>query len=154
MPTMKHWIACFSLGLFLITTGCDTVNHSQLRIAPPRSARRVQLTIPATERQRVKQVLTDIALKHRLEDRTELSLIPDTVASFSEVDKKNPIRFVAWVKDNHIYIDLFQRPPEAGETEAYRQLREEIISELDNHFGARLKQVPKIDQVTSKAANP
>lgn len=149
---MKHWIACSApvLALSVITlfsTGCDTVNRSQLRVAPPPAERRVQAVLPAADRDAIKQVLSEIAAKRRMEDRTSLSLIPDTVCAYSEVDKKNPIRFVAWVKNQNVYIDLFQRPPEAGETESYRKLREEIMAALDSNFGKRLQMLPKMNQV-------
>lgn len=152
---MKHWIAFPSLGLVLLvllTAGCDTVNHSQLRVNPPPTERRSRAVLPAADRQAVKQVLSEIATKYRMEDRTALSLIPDTLCSYSEVDKKHSMRFVAWVKDQAVYIDIFQRPPETGESEAYWRLREEIMNALDSQFGGRLGMVPKMDQVKGGAA--
>ncbi len=148
---MKHWIAILGLGLFGLTTGCDTVNHSQLRVAPPATERRVRAVLPAADRQAVKQALSVIAAKYRMEDRTSLSLIPDTLCAFSEVDKKHMMRFVAWVKDEAVYVDIFQRPPEAGETEVYQKLREEIMAALDSQFGGRLRMVPKMKQVSGGA---
>src|SRR5689334_4237674 len=149
---MKHWTAILGLGLFLVTTGCDTVNHSQLRVAPPPTERRARVVLPAADRQAVKQLLSEIGTKYRMEDRTSLSLIPDTLCSYSEVDKKYSMRFVAWVKDQNIYVDVFQRPPEAGESEAYWKLREEIMTALDTQFGGRLQMVPKMKQVSGGPA--
>jgi hypothetical protein len=149
---MKHWIAIFGLGLILVTAGCDTVSHSQLRVAPPATERRARAVLPAADRQTVKQVLSEIGTKYRMEDRTSLSLIPDTLCAYSEVDKKNSMRFVAWVKDQNVYVDIFQRPPETGESEAYWNLREEIMRALDSQFGARFQMVPKMKQVSGGPA--
>ena len=153
---MKHWIAGLSLVSLLLATGCDTVNHSQLQILPPATERgsATVATISAAERQAVKQALTDIAVKLRFEDRTSLSLIPETICSFAQPDVKYPMRLVAWVSKDRISIDLFQKPPEAGETEAYRQLREEIMGSLKKQFGDRLTMVHKMDQVTGGPSAP
>jgi hypothetical protein len=151
---MKHWIACLALGSILLVAGCDSMNHSQLRVAPPPVERRARAVLPAADRDAIKQVLSEIGTKHRMEDRTSLCLIPDTLCSYGEVDKKYPLRFVAWVKDQNVYVDIFQRPPEAGETIAYQKLRGEIMAALDSQFGNRLQMIHKIDQVTSKAPLP
>jgi hypothetical protein len=148
---MKHWIACLALGSMLFVVGCDSMNHSQLRVSPPPVERRARAVLPAAERDAIKQMLSEIGTKYRLEDRTSLSLIPDTLCSYGEVDKKYPLRFVAWVKDQNVYVDIFQRPPEAGETIAYQKLRNEIMGALDSQFGSRLQMIPKMNQVTSKA---
>ena len=124
------------------------MNHSQLRVAPPPAERRSRAVLPAADRDAVKQVLSEIGTKYRMEDRTSLSLLPDTLCSYSEVDKKYPMRFVAWVKDQNVYVDVFQRPPEAGESLAYQKLRGELMSALDSQFGNRVQMVPKLNQVT------
>jgi len=147
---MKHWIACSSLLVVLFVTGCDTVNHSQIQILAPKVERgsAAIATVPASERAAVKQIITDIATRLRFEDRTELSLVPETICSFAQPDVKYPMSIKAWVSKDRISIDLFQRPPETGETEAYRKLREQIMSELEKQFGNRLRLIHKMDQVT------
>ena len=145
---MKHWIACLSLLVVLLSIGCDTVNHSQIQILAPAGAAATGVSVPAAEREAVKQVLTEIATRLRFEDRTALSLIPETICSYAQPDMKFPMRIVAWVAKDRISIDLFQKPPEAGETEAYRKLRDQIMSELQKQFGDRLTLVHKMDQVT------
>jgi hypothetical protein len=151
---MKHWIAGLSLLVVLVITGCDTVNHSQiqLRPAPVERGSKAVATVPASERATVKQILTDIATRHRFEDRTELSLIPETLCSFAQPDVKNPMSMKAWVVKDRISIDIFQKPPGAGETEAYRRLREEVMSALEKEFGRRLTLVHKMNQVGGGAA--
>jgi hypothetical protein len=151
---MKHWIAGLSLVVALVVTGCDTVNHSQIQVVPPKTERGTPAvaTVPAAERMAVKQVLTEIAVKHRFEDRTDLSLIPETICSFAQPDVKHPLRIVAWVTKDRISIDLFQKPPGTGETIAYRNLREEVMSALDKQFGSRLKLIHKMDQATGGPA--
>jgi len=149
MRNMKHWIACLSLLGTLSITGCDTVNHSQIQVLPQKDAAKTRATVPVSDREFVKQVLKDIATKLRFEDRTKLSLIPETICSYSQLDVKHPMRVVAWVSKDRICIDLFQTPPEAGETEAYRQLRDQIMSELEKQFGDRLTLVNKMNEVTA-----
>jgi len=58
------------------------------------------------------------------------------------------MRIVAWVAKDRISIDLFQKPPEVGETEAYVKLRDQIVSELQKQFGDRLTLAQKLEQVT------
>ena len=153
---MKHWIAGLSLVVALVVTGCDPVNHSQLQVLPPPTERGTPpvATVPAAERMAVKQVLTEIAVKHRFEDRTELSLIPETVCSFAQPDVKYPMRIVAWVTKDRVSVDLFQKPPSTGETIAYRNLRDEIVSALNKQFGSRLKMIHKMNQATGGPAAP
>jgi len=143
---MKHWIACLSSLVLLAVTGCDTVNHSQIQVLAPRPERGATATVPASERDTVKRVLTDIATRLHFEDRTEISLTPNTICSYAQPDVKYPMSIKAWVAGDRISIDLFQRPPETGETEAYRKLRNEIMSQLKQHFGDRLKLVHKMNQ--------
>src|SRR5262245_54660662 len=149
--TMKHWIACLSL-LSLLVSGCDTVNHSQLQIKVPRGQEKTRLTVPASERDTVKQVITDIANKRHFEDRTEMSLVPDTICSFAQPDVNNPLTVRAWVsKQRTIIIDLVQkRPDAAGESQAYRTLRDQVMSDLEKQFGGRLSMVHKTKQAHSK----
>ena len=150
---MKHWIACLSSLVVLAVTGCDTVNHSQIQVLAPKPATRsATATVPASEIQTVKQVLSDIATRLRFEDRTEVSITPGTICSYAQPDVKYPISLKAWVAGDRIAIDLFQRPPETGETEAYRKLRNEIIAQLKQTFGDRLTLVHKMNQASGGSA--
>jgi len=142
---MKHWIACLAV-VALLLTGCDTVNHSQIQVLPPRGEEPSRASVPITEREAVKKVITEIATKLHFEDRTAISLTPETICSFAQPDVKHPISIKAWVTKDRISIDLFQRPPEAGETLAYQRLRDQIMGELKAKFGNRLTLVHKMDQ--------
>lgn len=150
---MKHWIACLSLSAVLILTGCDTTNHSQIQLLAPRPERGATATVPASERDAVKQVLTEIAIRLHFEDRTAISLTPDTICSFAQPDVKHPMSIKAWMAKDRISIDLLQRPPEAGEPEAYRKLREQIMTQLKERFGDRLQLVHKMNQIQSGQVN-
>jgi hypothetical protein len=143
---MKHWIACLSSLILLTVTGCDTVTHSQLHVLAPKPERRGTATVPAAERDTVKRILSDIATQHRFEDRTEISITPNTICSYAQPDVKHPISLKAWVAGDRICIDIFQRPPGTGETLAYRKLRDEIMAQLKEQFGSRLKLVHKMNQ--------
>jgi hypothetical protein len=150
---MKHWIACLSSLALLAVTGCDTVNHSQIQVHAPKPATRSATpTVPASEINTVKQVLSDIATGLRFEERTEISITPGTICSYAQPDVKYPISLKAWVAGDRIAIDLFQRPPETGETEAYRKLRSTIMTQLKQHFGDRLSLVGKMNQASTASA--
>jgi hypothetical protein len=142
---MKHWIACLAVVVLLVT-GCDTVNHSQIQVLPPRGEEPARASVPIGEREAVKQVIAEIATKRHFEDRTAISLTPETICSYAQPDVKHPISIKAWVTKDRISIDLFQRPPEAGETLAYQRLRDQIMGELKAKFGNRLTLVHKMDQ--------
>ena len=151
---MKHWIAC-SLSLFaLIITGCDTVNHAQLQVLAPKAERRAGAAISAPEREAVKQTISEIALRWRLEDRTGISLTPDTICSYAQPDVKYPISIKAWASSDRISVDIFQPPPEVGESGAYQKFRNEVMSALKKQFGERVKLVQKLDEVSSNAIKP
>ncbi len=152
---MKHWIACLSSLVLLAVTGCDTVNHSQIQVLAPKPATRSATpTVPASEIQAVKQVLSDIATRLRFEDRTGISITPGTICSYAQPDVKYPISIKAWVAGDRIAIDIFQRPPETGETEAYRKLRGEIMAQLKAQFGSRLQLVNKMNQASGGSPKP
>ena len=151
---MKHWIAC-SLSLFvLVITGCDTVNHAQLQVVAPRAERGAAASIPASERDVVRQVITEIAVRWRLEDRTSISLTPDTICSYAQPDVKHPISIKAWLAADRVSIDILQPPSEVGESGAYQNFRNEVMSALKKQFGERLKLVQKMDQVSGGASKP
>ena len=154
LRNMKHWIACSLSLFFLVITGCDTVNHSQLQLVAPNSERGAVASIPSSERDVVKQVITEIAVRWRLEDRTSISLTPDTICSFAQPDVKHPISIKAWAAADRISIDILQPPPEVGESGAYQNFRNEVMSALKKQFGERLKLVQKMDQVSGGASKP
>jgi hypothetical protein len=153
--TMKHWIACLSFVSLLWLTGCDTVNHSQLQIQAPRGEEKTRVTVPASEREAVAQILKDLATKKHFEDRTQLSLIPDTICSHAQPDVRYPISMRAWVAKERIIIDLVQTPPDAaGESLTYQKLREELTAELEQQFGGRVALVGKTRQAESRIVAP
>jgi hypothetical protein len=154
---MKHWIACLSLLSVGLVTGCDTINHSQLQVVVPRGEEKTRKSVPASERETIKQIVTELANRRHFEDRTALSLVPDTICSFAQPDVKYPISIRAWVEKPRIIIDIVQtRPDAAGETEAYRTLREQLQEELDKQFGPRVIMVNKMNHAQSRVtpANP
>ena len=153
---MKHWIACFLLAVGLLGSGCDSINQSQIQVLPGRSATGTAVaTVPATEREAVKEALQQIALKHKLQDRTAFSLYPDVICDYYQPvtvqpPSKNPIRLTAWVSGNRIIIDLSQKSIEGGEPIAYQNLRDQIVAELKERFGDRVTSVPKTQHATAR----
>lgn len=152
---MKHWIACLSLSALSFLTACDTVNHSQLQVGVPKGEEKTRLSVPAPERETVRQVLKELATRHHYEDRTAISLIPETIASYAQPDVKYPISIRAWVSKERIIIDLVQRRPDAaGETLAYSKLRDELMEALETNFGDRLRLMPKTKEAESRVVAP
>jgi hypothetical protein len=156
---MKHWIAYLSLLPLLLLTACnsvfDPVNHTQLQVGVPKGEEKTRMTVPASERETVSQVLKEVATRHHYEDRTAISLIPETICSYAQPDVKNPISFRAWVSHERIVVDVVQRRPDvAGESLAYSKLREELEDELNKHFGDRVNLVHKTKQAESRLISP
>jgi hypothetical protein len=154
---MKHWIACFVLVvLALIGAGCDSINQSQIQVLPGRTATGATIaTVPASERDAVKQVLQEIALKYKLQDRTAQALYPGVICDYYQPvtiqpPVKHPIRLTAWVSGDRIVVDLMQKTIEGGEPMAYQNLRDEIVAGLQSRFGDRVTRVPKTQQATAR----
>jgi hypothetical protein len=151
---MKHWIACLSLMVALLGSGCDTVNHSQLQIRPPLSDRPTQVAVPVSDREAVRKILGDIATKYQLADRTESSFSPDVIGVYTQAESTQPVvnyplRVVAWADGNRIVIDLEQTAGGIGESTRYRQLRDQIINDLKNQFESRLEVIHKSGHASS-----
>ena len=151
---MKHWIACPLVLLTLVLTGCDTVNHAQLQLSPAKVERGATASIPAAERELVKQIVSEVAIRWRFEDRTGISLTPDTLCSYAQPDVRFPITVKAWVAGELVSIDIQQPPPEVGESGAYQRFRSEVMGGLKKQFGERLKLVQKMDHVSSRTSKP
>jgi len=81
---MKHWIACLPLFAALFLIGLRHGQPYSNPNPPPKKVHREhRLTISASDREAVKQVLTDIATKRHFEERTQLSAhFPKTICSF------------------------------------------------------------------------
>lgn len=156
---MKHWIAGSLLLVGLFTGGCDSINQSQIQIAPQRATGGTAVaTVPASEREAVKKILAQIATKHKFADRTAISLHPDIICDYSQVTttqppSKNPMRIAAWTHKDRIVVDLIQKSPEGGEPIAYQNLRDEIVSALQAQFGNRVVKMHKTQQATARTVH-
>jgi hypothetical protein len=153
---MKHWIACSLLSVMLLSSGCDSVNQSQIQILPTRSTRGTAIaTVPASERNAVKLALQQIAAKYKFSDHTELSLHPDILCDYfqpvtTQPPSKNPMRLAAWISRDRVVIDLSQKSIEGGEPMAYQNLRNQIVADLKQQFGNRVVLVPKTQHATAR----
>lgn len=147
---MKHWIACPLVLSALLLAGCDSVNHAQFNVVPPKVERGMTATIVTADREAVKQIVSEVAIRWRFEDRTAISLTPDTLCSYAQPDVKYPISVKAWMADGRISVDIQQPPPEVGESAVYQRFRNDILSGLEKHFGERVKQVQKMNQATAR----
>jgi hypothetical protein len=122
----------------LLGAGCDTLNHVQYQVPASVSQTGARLTLAEADREFVKTKLAEIAARHRFEDRTQLSLIPDVLCVYAQADTYTPIRLAAWVKEDRIIVDLLQEPDTPGETLQYREVHAAIQTELKQHFGNRV----------------
>lgn len=149
---MKHWIACSLVLSALLLAGCDSVNHAQFHVLAPKVERGMTATIVTADREAVKQIVSEVAVRWRFEDRTAISLTPDTLCSFAQPDVKHPISVKAWMAGDRISVDIQQPPPEVGESAVYQRFRNEVMSGLEKHFGERVKQVQKMNQATARTS--
>jgi hypothetical protein len=147
---MKHWIACPLVLSALLLAGCDSVNHAQFHVVAPKVERGMTATIVTADREAVKRIVSEVAVRWRFEDRTAISLTPDTLCSFAQPDVKHPISVKAWMAGDRISVDIQQPPPEVGESAVYQRFRNDVMSGLEKHFGERVKQVQKMNQATAR----
>jgi hypothetical protein len=107
----------------LLCAGCDTINRSQYQVLGPARADGVRLAVTAEQQQAVREVLQTVAKELRFQERTERSLVPNTIASYGEKDNLNPITFIAYVTKDTILIDILHSNTAVGESCAIAKSR-------------------------------
>jgi hypothetical protein len=126
----------------LLGAGCDTINRSQYQVLGPARADGVRLAVTSEQQEAVRDVLQSVAKDLRFQERTDRSLVPNTIASYGEMDNLNPITFIAYVKQDTILIDILHSPTEVGESLRYRKVRDAILSGLNQRLPAGTVKIP------------
>ena len=119
----------------LFLAGCTTENQSRYQISAAGTAGGAGLT--QADKDMVKDILQAAATKLRLQDLTSVSLVPNTIVYFQEIDSNTPVKLIAITEGDKIVIELTHWPDTIGETLPYRSTREYIESELASRFGER-----------------
>jgi len=141
------------LGL-LIMAGCTMPNESRYQIGPPAAVgggARPGAT-PA-DQEAVKEILQTVAAPLKLKDMTSVSLVPNVIVYYQEIDSNNPVKLIAWSEGDKIFIEMSHWPEEIGETRPYRSTREYIETELKRKFGDR-SSVVAFKKLVERTAKP
>jgi len=119
----------------LFLAGCTIENQSRYMISAAGTAGGAGVT--QADKDMVKDILHVAATKLRLQDLTSVSLVPNTIVYYQEIDSNTPVKLIAATEGDKIVIELTHWPDTIGETLPYRGTREYIESELANRFGER-----------------
>jgi len=68
-------------------------------------------------------------------------VVPGTIGYYTEIDVNNPVEVKVYSLGDQIMVDVMQADS-AGETRAFRQIKEALQSELESQFGPRLVITP------------
>ena len=130
----------FALLLAVLAAGCDTIDRTQLRIAPPGNTPAAAAT--SAEREAVKDALAPFARQYKMQDMTGQSFLPNVIVQYQQMDTTTPLKLVAWENNGAILVDLFQGSPEPGVTGNYQRARDQLIQLLRTQFADRVTLVP------------
>ena len=119
----------------LFLAGCTIENQSRYLISAAGTTGGAGLT--QADKDMVKDILQAAATKLRLQDLTSVSLAPNTIVYYQEIDSNTPVKLIAITEGDKIVIELTHWPDTIGETLPYRSTREYIESELASRFGER-----------------
>lgn len=136
---MSKSICLFAL---LLVVGCDTIDRTQFRIEPRTTASGTRVAINAADIDMVKAVLQPFAADFKMRDISQLSLLPNALATYQQYDTTTPMKVVAWTQEGSIIIDLAHDSPEPGESAVYVKAREQLLADLRRQFGNRVVLVP------------
>jgi len=149
---MRYFIVLVGLAA-LMAAGCGTlINHTQYHVRPPAGTPPKGVSVPAADREGVKQIVTAVAEEFHFEDRTKYSVIPNVIAFYSQRDELYPITLAAWVYENQIVVDVLHQPYTVGETPKFQQVRERVFKELEKRFGRRAVLPKREEQIRNVPA--
>ncbi|HKQ39793.1 MAG TPA: hypothetical protein VJ063_17070 [Verrucomicrobiae bacterium] len=126
----------------LLLAGCDTIDRTQFRVEPRTTASGTRVAINAADIDMVKAVIQPFAADFKMRDISQLSLIPNALATYQQYDTTTPMKLVAWTQEGAIIIDLAHDSPEPGESPGYVKAREQLLADLRRQFGNRVTVVP------------
>jgi hypothetical protein len=139
----------------VIGAGCSTLNHSQYQVKGPVNNVGVRGTVSAADRAVVKEIANAVAAQFKLKDMTTSSVVPGTIGYYTEIDVNNPVEVKVYSAGDQVVVDVMQADS-AGETRAFRQIKEALQSELESQFGSRLVIAPfkTLEQSPHKIQTP
>ena len=122
-------------GLFLfLFAGCSTPSRTRFEVAPGSSS---ASRVSTEDRDAVRQVVAKVAKELRLQEFTSSSLVPETIAYYQQADTTDPLKIIAWMDNDRIFVDLMQVPPQPGDSPLFERARGLLQRELRVRFGAR-----------------
>jgi len=120
--------------LFFLFAACSTPSRTRFEVAPATaSASRVS----NEDREAVREVVAKVAKQLRLQEFTSSSLVPETIAYYQQADTRDPLKIIAWMDNDRIFVDLMQVPPQPGDSAFYERARSLLQRELRARFGER-----------------
>ncbi len=140
------------LGL-VVLAGCSVPpNQARYEVSSAPPGAESHPAISEADKETVKEILATVAKPLKLHDLTASSLVPNTIVYYQEIDSNTPVKLMAWIEGNKIFIDLMHWPESVGETRPYRSTREYIESELERKFGDR-SSVVAFKKLVAKSPN-
>jgi hypothetical protein len=135
-------VLAFVASSMLLVGGCNTVDQTQVQIAPAEPGGTFRAIVPPADREAIKAVLKPVADQFKMQDLTDLAISPKIIAYYQQVEKDMPLKLMAWNNDTSIVIDLLQGPSIQAPTTAYLDARERLLQDLQRAFGNRATLVP------------
>lgn len=142
----------FFVGLLLVA-GCTMPNQARYQVSSATPSGEARPAATAADQQIVKEILQTVAGPLKLKDMTGVSLVPNTIVYYQEIDSNNPVKLIAWSEGPKIFIEMMHWPDQIGETLPYRSTREYIESELKRKFGER-SSVVAFKNLAAKTESP
>ena len=127
------WNATVGL-LLLLFSACGTPSRTRYEVLAPSGD---QPRVSAQDREQVKEALGAVASELRLKDFTATSLVPETIAFYQQESRSNPLKLLAWVDNDRIFVEVQQFPPQPGDSLLYQRARTAVQEELSRRFGQR-----------------
>jgi hypothetical protein len=137
---MKRYLALCAVLFGFLLAGCETLNHSQYKVSPMGNDKTA--TLSAADRDTIREIVSSVAKQFKLTEMTDSSVVPNTIAFFTEVDATYPMQIKVYTDGNMILVDLMHSHPYGGETERYMKLKSALVSELNDKFGDRVRITP------------
>jgi hypothetical protein len=121
----------------MLGAGCETLNYSQYQILGAVNDFGIRATVSASDRDTVKQIVSAAAAQFKLVDMTTSSIVPNTVAYYTQIDTPRPLEIKVYTSGDRLVVDVLQLSS-GGESLAFTRLKETIVRDLSVQFGPRM----------------
>jgi len=139
------WITVLALAV----AGCDSLNQDQLLVRVSSES-----LSPKSIESKIVSVLTSYAEENEFLDKTRESRVNGTLAYFQSKDEHFPISLGARRVADGVVIDLLHFHPGGGETDAYSEIKRQLLALLKSQFGASVTSVPYGERYEIVRSNP